>query len=705
MEIRDIYGRLINGMNGVMGTVRSGGDAGSDAGLQSPPPTEELVTFFSGPVTVGADGLAHASFDLPAFNGTLRLMAVVWSATGVGNAEADVLVRDPVVITASLPKFLAPGDQSRMLLEITHTSGPAGRMGLDVTAEGVSLASNAIPSGITLGKLETTKLSVPLTADAIGNHGITVALTTPDGKLLTKKLTLPVLDNDPETTRTSQFSLAAGDTFVFSRDVFDGLRSGTGSATLSVGPLARLDAPGLLNALDRYPYGCTEQITSKALPLLYLNDVAQVMGLDARKSIPVRIDEAIEKVLNNQSSNGAFGLWRPDEGDFWLDAYVGDFLSRARAKGYKVPDTAFRMAMDNLRNQVNYAGDFDRGGEDLAYALMVLAREGAAATGDLRYYADVKADAFSTPLAAAQLGAALAYYGDQTRADAMFGRAARLIAKDALKKEGYYWRADYGSVRRDAAGALALAAESGSNVMDKETLIKFVTSRDSGEYRSTQEAAWTLLAAKALVSDPSLNGFTINGKAVSGPLVRVLENDTTAEPLSIRNGSGRDQTVTLTTFGVPDQPLPASGNGYAIERNYYSMIGEMIDTSDPAGIPVGTRMIAVVTVHPYSDTEARLMVNAPLPAGLEIDNPHLLESGNVMAFEWLNLPSSVRYSEARTDRYLAAVDWSSDKPFQLAYIVRAISPGTYHQPAASVEDMYRPEFRAHSDPGTIRVTE
>ena len=70
--------------------------------------------------------------------------------------------------------------------------------------------------------------------------------------------------------------------------------------------------------------------------------------------------------------------------------------------------TAFRMALDNLRNQVNYYSDFDVGGEPLAYALMVLAREGAAAIGDLRYYADVKSEAFDTPIAAAQLGAALA---------------------------------------------------------------------------------------------------------------------------------------------------------------------------------------------------------------------------------------------------------------------------------------------------------
>ncbi|MCU0900143.1 MAG: MG2 domain-containing protein, partial [Cypionkella sp.] len=121
--IRDVYGRLIDGLNGAEGVVRSGGDAGAQARLQAPPPTEELVAYFTGPVQVGADGYARVSFDLPSFNGSVKVMAVAWSAKAVGQANADVLVRDPVVVTASLPRFLAPGDSSRMLLEIVHATG------------------------------------------------------------------------------------------------------------------------------------------------------------------------------------------------------------------------------------------------------------------------------------------------------------------------------------------------------------------------------------------------------------------------------------------------------------------------------------------------------------------------------------------------------------------------------------------------------
>ncbi len=696
VEIRDIYGRLINGMNGAQGQVRSGGDAGSGLERQSPPPTEELAAFFSGPVTVGADGQAGASFDIPDFNGTVRLMAMAWSDTAVGQAERDVIVRDPVVVTASLPRFLAPGDQSQLLLEIIHAQGPTGQMGLDVVAEGVTL-SGEIPSGFELGAQGKAVLRLPVTAGDVGDHSIRVALTTPDGKQLTKNLTLAVRSNDPSTSATRRLSLAAGDTFTLDNNVFAGLRDGSGTALVSAGPLSKLNAPQLLSALDRYPYGCTEQVTSQAMPLLYFNQVAQALGMGNATQVEKRIDQAIARVLTRQSSNGGFGLWRASSGDFWLDAYVGDFLSRAREKGHDVPDQAFAMAMDNLRNRVNYAPDFDKGGEDIAYALMVLAREGAARMGDLRYFADVKAEAFATPLATAQLGAALAAYGDQTRADRMFAQAMRVMAAET-QLETALWRADYGTRLRDRAGVLALAVEAGSNAVNADALSN--TLGNPGPYMSTQEQSWTLLATAALIDDPSVAGLTLNGAAVSGPFVRKFDALGLA-PQAIRNTGTAETDITLTTIGVPDVPEPAGGYGYSIARSYYDMDGNPVDLSSVAS---GTRLVVVLTVNSFEKGEARLMIDDPLPAGLEIDNPNLLRSTNIRGLDWLQ-SISARHTEFRSDRFLAAVDWRSDQGFDLAYIVRAVAPGNYHHPAATVEDMYRPSYRAWTDTAQMQVTE
>ncbi len=696
--IRDIYGRLIDGLNGAEGTVRSGGDAGAQARLAAPPPTEELVAYFTGPVQVGTDGYARASFELPSFNGTVKVMAVVWSKKGVGQATADVLVRDPVVVTASLPRFLSPGDESRLLLEIVHATGPSGRMSLDVTAAGVTLGE--VPSGFDLADNGKAVFEVPVTAGTVGIQTIDVSLTTPDGKVLKKTLTLPVQVNDPEVARISRLEFKAGETFTFDENVFAGLVAGSGKATMSAGPLARLNAPGLLASLDRYPYGCTEQMTSRALPLLYFDEIARVMELKGAEDIQKRIDEAVAEILTNQSAEGAFGLWGPGNGDFWLDAYVTDFLSRAKAQGYAVPDLALRNALANLRNQVNYQPDFSAetngGGEALAYALMVLAREGAAAVGDLRYYADVKGDDFSTPIAQAQLGAALASYGDQVRADAMFRKAAAKM--DALqgRETEQLWRVDYGTRYRDAAALLTLAVEAGSEAVDREALTDRIAT--SGTNLSTQEATWALLAANALIDRPGADGISIDGKPADGPLVRVLDaGDVT--PVVVKN-EGVDTTLTITTYGVPSEPEPAGGNGYAITRTYYTMAGEEVSLD---GLAAGTRLVTVLQVTPFAYGEARLMVSDPLPAGFEIDNPNLISAGSTSELGWLDVLSDVQHSEFRQDRFLTAVDWQSDQPFRLAYVVRAVSPGTFHHPAASVEDMYRPDFRARSDVGTVTI--
>ena len=698
MEIRDIYGRLIDGMNGNMGALRQGGDASSGSSFQSPPPTEELVAYFQGPVIIGADGTAQVSFDLPEFNGTVRLMAVAWSKTAVGQAERDVLVRNPVVVTATLPRFLAPGDTSRLLLEIVHAEGPSGRIGLDVSGIGVTLNANDVPSGLTLEDKGTARLSIPLTAGQVGDHSLRVALTTPDGKQTVKTLILPVRANDPEISTTQRIELAAGSTFTLDENLFADMRDGTGSAVISSGALARFDAPGLLQALDRYPYGCTEQVTSKALPLLYFDTITSSLGLGERDKVQERIDQAIAVVLTRQATNGAFGLWYADSGDFWLDSYVSDFLSRAKAKGYSVPDIAFRQAMDNLRNRINYAPDFDDGGEDIAYALMVLAREGAANMGDLRYYADVKADDFGTPLAAAQLGSALAFYGDQTRADRMFGKAASQLERHWDEAPSNYWRADYGTQLRDAAGVLTLAVEAGSDAVDRPIWSTRVGG--AGRNLSTQESVWSLMAAHALIEDDASLGLSVNGMPVEGALVRTLADDVAAGPILVKNDGNAPNSLTITSIGVPNYPVDKGGYGYAIERSYYTPEGEAVD---PANIRVGDRLVTVLKVSPSAGGGARLMVNDPLPAGFEIDNPNLLASGEISALKWLGV-TATRNTEFRSDRFLAAVDWRNSEAFHLAYIVRAVSPGEYHHPAATVEDMYRPQYRARTAAGSITVS-
>jgi uncharacterized protein YfaS (alpha-2-macroglobulin family) len=101
---------------------------------------------------------------------------------------------------------------------------------------------------------------------------------------------------------------------------------------------------GLLAAFDRYPFRCSEQITSRSLPLLYLSDLAKDSPIAADPATDQKLREAIETLLTRQDSNGSFGLWSVGGDDVWLDSYVTDFLTRARERKVAVPETAFKPA-------------------------------------------------------------------------------------------------------------------------------------------------------------------------------------------------------------------------------------------------------------------------------------------------------------------------------------------------------------------------
>jgi uncharacterized protein YfaS (alpha-2-macroglobulin family) len=134
VEIRDLWGMLIDGMQGVAGAIHTGRDAG--AGLEGNLPTQEPLALFSGVVKLDGEGKASVSLDLPAFNGSVRLTAVAWSKDKVGSAQTDVTVRDSVVVAATLPRFLNVGDRSEMHVDIDNVEGDAGDYRLDLDIHG-----------------------------------------------------------------------------------------------------------------------------------------------------------------------------------------------------------------------------------------------------------------------------------------------------------------------------------------------------------------------------------------------------------------------------------------------------------------------------------------------------------------------------------------------------------------------------------------
>ncbi len=247
-----------------------------------------------------------------------------------------------------------------------------------------------------------------------------------------------------------------------------------------------------------------------------------------------------------------FGLWSVGGDDPWLDAYVTDFLTRARERGFAVPDVAFKLALDRLRNNIATAPEPSKdGGRELAYALYVLARNGVAPVGDLRYIADTKLERGRNP--------------DRQGADRRRPRSARRQGPcrprlsggarldPGRSRELEYGRSDYGSALRDAAALVTLASEGNA---PRPTIAGGVSrveaARQLSSYTSTQENAWLVLAARAIAKDAAGVSMTVNGDAQKGALYRSINAAAFQNnPLRIANGGEETLQAVVSVTGAP----------------------------------------------------------------------------------------------------------------------------------------------------------
>jgi len=705
VELRDLYGRLIDARANTVGVLRSGGDSfakRSIAGL--PDKSSKVVALFSGLVRLDGDGAARVRFDLPDFQGQLRLMTVAFSARKVGSGVGSITVRDPVVTTVSLPRFLAPSDSGRVGVTINNLEGVAGDYHLTLSANGSAEFVTPPNRTIHLASGGTFSDGFPLSATTPGNASLELELTGPGDLKVVRDFTLGVRPAQAYQLRRFVGRLQPGESVTLDDGAAGEFLPGTAEALLSVSPRPDWDVPGLLRALDRYAYGCLEQTTSRALPLLYVEDVARLWHADPGASTAETLERAIGHVVELQRSDGSFGVWS-DTGDTvpWLDAYAADFLIRAKEHGKNVPDFAVKSAVAWLHDYVRQDHSEIAELPAVAYAHYVLARAKSDDLDGLRYLSDTELARLPTQLAKAQVAAALAQYGDAARAAAAYDAA--LVA--GLSRPAGVRYVDYGSELRDGAAVLAFAAANPGNRARLTAVIDRIAERFTRAVRtSTQEQAWLLMAAEAAVRAGGGDMTVTVGDAAP---------ETRAEPVYLRRplgSGGPDQTVTnrgntplwrsVSITGVPAADLPAERKGYTVTRKIYRPDGTDADLRKARQ----TDLFVVVIEGTRSDPAqaVQTLVVDLLPAGFEIETATVSKGRSTTDYSWLPELTGATYSEERDDRFVAALDLKGGvKDFSLAYVVRAVTAGEFIYPALVVEDMYEPETSGRTAMGKLTV--
>ena len=716
VDLRDDYGRLLNPNLGAPATARQGGDSIGGEGLTVVP--TRTVAIVSDIVVVNG-GRANITVDIPDFNGTLRLMAVAWSDSALGQDAEQIIVRDPVVAELILPRFLAPGDEAQGTLNIDNVEGPNGAYTVTISGSPTARIQTQ-PRRFTLNRGQRQTALIPIAGGGLGVGTISLRLEGPQGFTAVER-SYDIQSRAPwmPITISQTAPQASGESWRAPADALQRFQSGA-QALISYSNLAGIDPAPLLDELYRYPYGCSEQMTSVALPLLYYNILAAESNREADPRIRRRVQDAVTQLLDRQAPDGSFGLWRAGDGQAspWLGAYVVDFLQRAQAQGYAVPRQPMQQAYAGLRRVarlndfggVNYQFEVYRwpGTNDstellrsraAAYALYVLARAGEADIGQVRYFHDARLNNEPSPLARAQIGAALARLGDRARA-----RNAFRLAEQAL---GYRNVGDwYQSPLRDLAGVLALAAEAGETELVDRLRRRLERDAPEAGRLMTQEQVRLLLAANALLERSGEVNVTLNNERLAEN--RILVNaQRLAAGLVFRNAARGPVWRTLQTSGSPIESPPAMQAGYNIDKRIYRMDGS---TADLNNIRQGDRVVVVISGQPEGARNYPSVIVDLLPAGLEIETLLNPEDGGGTnwdgqsrngPFAWIGAISGTQVQEARDDRYVSSADLRGS--FRYAYIARAVSPGRYTMPAAQIEDMYRPGVMARTDTGTIRI--
>jgi alpha-2-macroglobulin len=220
-------------------------------------------------------------------------------------------------------------------------------------------------------------------------------------------------------------------------------------------------------------------------------------------------------------------------------------------------------------------------------------------------------------------------------------------------------------------------------------------------YTSTQENAWLVLASRALAKE--VLTLDVDGTPVKTALYRSYKaTEMAGKPIKITNTGETPVQAVVSVSGAPITPEPAASNGFKIERNYFTLDGKPVDV---AKAKQNDRFAVVLKITEAKPEFGHIMVSDYLPAGLEIDNPHLVSSGDTGTLDWIEDGQQPANTEFRDDRFTAAIDrGASDKAvFTVAYVVRAISPGRYVLPQAYVEDMYNPSRFDRTGTGSVEV--
>ncbi|MEQ8713054.1 MAG: MG2 domain-containing protein, partial [Cyclobacteriaceae bacterium] len=658
------------------------------------------VVQFMGPYYLSAGETAEHSFTMPEYIGSVKTMVVAGLDQTYGSVDKTTPVVKPLMVQGTMPRVVGPGETVSLPVNVFRYVDQIKEASVEVTATGVLSLTGEKTQTIMLDKESGTLYFDLEVAERTGSGQITVNARS--GRENARH-EINMVSRAPNTAQTvaKVVQIEKGQSRELDIDLFG--MDGTNEVSLEVASIPSINIEQRLQYLMRYPHGCIEQTVSAVFPQLYLGHVT-TLSSEQRVQIETNIQAAIKSLSRFQISGGGMSYW-PGSGrsSSWGSSYAYHFLIEAQKMGYAVPTDL----IDGLRKfqkskATQWTKSTDHWDSDLiqSYRLFTLAIAGYPELGAMNRLRSTSGKSYQ---AICKLAAAYAVIGRKDAARSL------LSGSDIkLKKEPYsYYYYSYGSYHRD----LAILLETRVYLEDYTEAFKVIQELSdqlsSGEWMSTQETAYALLAIGKYVeangADRPLEAAISYGNTqttwkAEKALYRSAINPDDGDKLIVRNNGEATLFATLTITGTPkpgDEVIDQSDLGITVR--YVDQTGRPMK---PDSVQLGSSFDVLVTVkNQYAYGAVRdIALSHILPSGWEIQNDRLNEQ---QSDEY----STYDYQDIRDDRVYTYFHLASKESKTFKVSVTAAYPGKFYMSGAYAEAMYRASIHAKNPGKWVSVYE
>jgi uncharacterized protein YfaS (alpha-2-macroglobulin family) len=702
----DMYDDVIGAFAGKYGSLFSiGGDEGRIGSAKAN--RFKPVVRFIGPFALKKGEEKTHPLTLPPYIGSVRVMVVAGQNGAYGNAEKTAPVRTPLMVLPSLPRVVSVDEEIALpvnvfvmentVKNVTVKVETTGKLKL-VSAQAKTLNFSAPGDEIVYFTLQSGSVT--------GVEKVTVTATG-DGQTSKETIEIDVRNPNPPIVSFDNKLLENGETGEFTYRLDEGY--GDNWVKLEVSRIPSIDISRRFDFLYYYPHYCSEQLTSRALPLLYI-PLFKDMDANESEMIKKNVRDAIINLYGRQLSNGGIVYWPGDNFENeWITSYAGSFLVLAKEKGYDVNTAVInrwknyqRSAAQNWQPTTRNNGRYYYDQSDLtqSYRLYTLALAGAPEIGAMNRLKELKNISVQ---ARWRLAAAYALAGKMNAANELIFNAPTDIDPYSSSNSSY------GSSCRDEAMILETFILMGK---DKEAFVqaeKVSKSLMREMYFTTQSTAYSLVAmgylAGKLSEAPSFT-WTLNGakQSIVKQKKAVYQIDIPTKPASgtvtVKDDGDGVLYVNLVSKTKPlRDSLPAVENNIRLDVNYTDLGGTPVDVTR---LKQGADFVAVIKVTNISGVQnyTDLALTQIIPSGWEIRNDRMIDPDEP---DNRNNKASYTYQDLRDDRVLTYFDlnYNTSKTFKIRLM--ASYAGRFVIPAIQCEAMYDTNVQARTRAGWVVV--